>query len=85
MSNSCCIDPLMCSVNNDRYYIKARFCIGIVNTSTMSTPAILDCRKHYRHGQQEKRQQVERLIQISINAQVIGHLHPMFEDESNDI
>ncbi|KAJ3905138.1 hypothetical protein F5879DRAFT_988603 [Lentinula edodes] len=40
----------------------------------MSTPATLDCCKYYPPRQQEKRQQVERLIQININAQVIEYL-----------
>ncbi|KAJ3921038.1 hypothetical protein F5877DRAFT_65228 [Lentinula edodes] len=37
----------------------------------MSTPTTLDCCKYYPRPQQGKRQQVERLIQININAQVI--------------
>ncbi|KAJ3854699.1 hypothetical protein EV368DRAFT_80351 [Lentinula lateritia] len=40
----------------------------------MSTPAVLDCCKYYPCGQEEKQQQVEHLIQISINAQVIEYL-----------
>ncbi|KAJ4487098.1 hypothetical protein C8J55DRAFT_487268 [Lentinula edodes] len=34
----------------------------------------LECRKYYPGQQQEKRQQVERLLEISINAQVIDYL-----------